>query len=251
MRQFLRPFTAVALTFLASQAAASQAQDLANPRSELIEDLPAQIWIDTVAPTERGFIIGNPEAEASLIEFVSYTCGHCADFVKQGSPTLDLVGIGPGEINLEVRSVIRNALDLTVTMLVQCGTLESYKKRHRLFFYTQDQWLEEARKAPRSQQAIWGRGDAAARLNAAQALDLDDMLANQGMDITAINACLKDDAKAAEIMADAAADRDQFAIAGTPSFALDGALLDGVYSWPQLSTALQERFAPDNSAPTP
>ena len=86
------------------------------------------------------------------------------------------------------------------------------------------------------------------RLSAARALDLDDMLANTGMSMVDINRCLSDDQAARALIDNANADHTEFAVAGTPSFALDGELLDGVHSWGALYPVLEQRFRP-GSAP--
>ncbi|MEM9085422.1 MAG: thioredoxin domain-containing protein [Pseudomonadota bacterium] len=195
--------------------------------------------------TERGHRIGKPEADGQLIEFISYTCGHCADFAKQSDGALDVAAIGPGHLAVEVRPVIRNYLDLVVSLLVQCGDPSGFKDRHRTFLYTQDDWLQKAINAPQSQQVIWARGTAQARLNAARALDFDDMLNAKGMSLPQINACLADDTTAQAILAHAKADRSEFEITGTPTFALDGETLSDAHDWLTLSTVLQERFRPD------
>lgn len=231
-------------TLAAPAAAPVTAQDLANPRSELVDDLRPQVWLARIERTERGHRIGNPEAEAHLIEFISYTCSHCADFAKQSDGTLDVMAIGPGDLSVEVRPVIRNYLDLVVTLLVQCGEPDGFKNRHRMFLYSQDDWLQQAMNAPQSQQAVWARGNAEARLSAARALDLDDMLIARGASAPAVNACLTDDAAAQALMANDRADRSEFGVRGTPTFALDGETLTDVHSWPALSTVLQDRFRP-------
>lgn len=220
------------------------AQDLENPDSAFVDNMPPQVWIAKVEKTERGHRIGKPDAEAQLIEFISYTCGHCASFAREGGPTLDLAAVGPGHVSVEVRPVIRNGLDLVVTMLAQCGDPAGFKDRHRLFLYSQDAWLTKAMKAPRTQQAVWARGDAAARTNAAQALDLDDMLAERGLTKPQINACLADDAAASAILSHGRADATEFGFTGTPSFALDGELLNDVHNWRSLSGVLQTHFEP-------
>lgn len=216
------------------------AQDLANPRSEFSDKLPPQVWIAKTERTERGHKIGNPEAGTQLIEFISYTCGHCADFAKQSDGTLDLLGVGPGRIAVEVRPVIRNYLDLVVTMLAQCGEPKGFKDRHRAFLYAQDDWLSKAINAPQSQQAIWARGDANARKNAANALGLDDLVLAKGLTASQINTCLADDAAAQALLANGRADRTEFGITGTPTFALNGETLEGVHDWPSLSQVLQK-----------
>ncbi len=229
-------------------AAQGQSQASSQPPRQSFEEAPQRVWIGEVEATERGFRIGNPDAGGQLIEFISYTCGHCAEFVRESGPTLDLVAIAPGHLALEVRPVIRNGIDLAITQLARCGGAEMFKDLHAMFLYTQDTWLPKAASAPASQQAIWLRGDAAGRLNAARALDLDDMVAQRGLTLPQINDCLSDDAAAKAILAAGEADRTEFNVRGTPTFALNGETLEGVYSWEQLSLVLQEQVS---AAPPP
>ena len=234
---------AIALTL--APAAPSAAQGTAQSTRELIEDLPPQDWLKVTAKTERGHINGNPDAEAQLIEFISYTCSHCADFAKQGDSTLDVAAVGPGFVSVEVRPVIRNYLDVVVSLLAQCGPPETFKERHRAFLYSQDTWLTKATKAPQGQQQVWASLTPQARIIAANALGLDDILRDRGYSMPKVADCLRDNAAVAELLANDKADREQFQITGTPTFALDGAKLTDAYDWPTLATVLQERFRPE------
>lgn len=228
-------------------AAQERGQDLSNPDSAFVDTTRKGNWHAVIEETDRGFLIGNPRADVRLIEFVSYTCGHCANFAVEGEPALDLALLMPGEMNLEVRSVIRNALDLTVSLLVACGDTSKFKDRHRAFMTSQSQWLAKARQSPASQQAIWARGDRNARMNMASSLDLDDKLVKSGQSIAEVNACLMDDAAARALIDNGNADAAEFKVTGTPSFALDGKLLEGVHNWSALYPVLSERFKPGNS----
>jgi protein-disulfide isomerase len=239
-------FLGVGLLALAAPAASQQALDA--PRSAFEGVDPEGNWSAAISRTERGHLIGNPEADASLIEFISYTCGHCASFAREGEGALDLALLAPGHLNLEVRPVIRNAIDLTISMLVQCGPDDNFKDRHRMYLMRQDAWLEKARSAPQSQQAVWARGDKASRLNVAQALDLDDMLAARGVSKADINTCLADDEAALALIRNGRADAAEFAVPGTPSFALDGELLADVHDWKSLYPILSDHFRPGKAS---
>lgn len=225
--------------------AASAQQDLSNPNSVFMPSENPGNWQTTITRTERGHLIGNPEAEAQLIEFISYTCGHCANFTAQGEPALELALLMPGKMGLEVRPVIRNALDLTVTLLAQCGDPAGFKDRHRAFMLSQDEWLGKAINAPQSQQAVWARGDKASRTNAANALGLSRILVDRGQSAAALDACVMDDIAARRVMENGQADYAEFTVAATPSFALDGKLLDEVHNWDSLYPVLSAHFTPE------
>lgn len=235
--------SAIAMALMTGPAAAQQ--DLSNPDSAFTPKDNSGNWQTTITRTERGHVIGNPKAEAQLIEFVSYTCGHCADFTAQGEPALELTAVNPGTIAVEVRPVIRNALDLTLSLLAQCGDPGQFKGRHRALMLSQNEWLGKARSAPQTQQAIWARADKASRINAASALGLIQMLEQRGESASALQTCVMDDAAAQRLVENGRADNADFAITGTPSFALDGKLLDAVHGWDTLAAVLLTRFSTD------
>lgn len=240
-----------AIIALASPGSAQQS--LETPRSAFKGIDPQGNWSAAAVRTDRGHLLGNPEAETRLIEFVSYTCSHCASFAMEGDPAIDLTLLMRGKMAVEVRPVIRNALDLTVTLLAGCGDPAGFKDRHRAFMYGQSAWLAKFQNAPQSQQAIWARADKASRMNAASALGLADMLVQRGQSIVEVNACVMNDAAAQRLIDAGNADQTEFDIAGTPSFALDGKLLTNVHNWTALYPVLSERFAPapDGAAATP
>jgi protein-disulfide isomerase len=234
---------AAAALALATGPTAAQ-QSLASPDSDFVaKDNPGN-WQTTITRTARGHQIGNPEAEAQVIEFVSYTCGHCANFTANGEPALELAGLAPGKVRLEVRPVIRNALDLTLSLLAACGDPAGFKGRHRALMLSQGEWMGKARAAPQSQQAMWGRADKASRMNAASALGLTAMLEARGQSRSELDACVMDDAAAKALLANGEADYTEFSVSSTPSFALDGKLLNEVHSWDALYPVLNARLTP-------
>jgi protein-disulfide isomerase len=231
---------ALAALALATGTAGAQPQ----PGNTLAPKEAGNNWSATVKRTARGHAIGNPDAEAKLIEFISYTCPHCADFTARGEPPLDIVLLQPGKVTLEVRPVIRNGIDLAVTMLAQCGDPAGFKGRHQALMLNQATWLGKARGAPQSQIEIWQRGDKAGRMNAVSALGLTELLVQRGQSRAELDACVSNDAAAKALLANDDADAAEFGVSGTPSFALDGKLLADVHGWETLYPVLSARFAP-------
>jgi len=227
---------------LALATGAATAQDLSRPDSAFAPKPKGGNWQNTVERTERGHLIGNPEAETRLVEFISYTCPHCADFAARGEPALDMVLLGPGKLTVEVRPVIRNGLDLAVTLLANCGDPAQFKVRHRTLILAQADWLGKALAAPQSQQAIWQRGDRAGRQNAAAALGLTAMLAAKGQSKAELDTCIADDTAAKTLLRNDEADASEFGVNSTPSFAIDGKLLADVHNWEGLYPLLRDRF---------
>ena len=202
-------------------------------------------WNAAIAETDGGHRVGNPEAEVRLMAFESYTCNHCGNFEKEAEGALRIAYIHPGNITLEVRHIIRDPIDLTVVMLANCGPADKFFDNHRAFMLSQDGWLTDAQEKSQSQATInrWSNSDrAAGRRAIAQDLELYTILTNRGYSRTDLDRCLNDNAAAAEFARQTVEDGERFGVNATPSFSINGELLDGVHSWGQLQPQLDEQL---------
>ena len=199
-------------------------------------------WNTNVVETDRGYEIGNPDAEVHLIEFVSYTCPHCADFTVQGEAPLQLAYIGPGKMKFEMRSFIRNDVDLAASMLVQCGDNSKFLQNHTMFMTKQSTWLGEARKASDAQLAQWLNGSASGRQSMASALGFYKMMETRGYGRPELDKCLSDQALADRLSSNTQKDMTDFGVRGTPSFVVNGKLLDHVHGWQPLEQHLNTLY---------
>lgn len=196
-------------------------------------------WNVTVAEENQGHVIGNPDAETTLTEYISYTCGHCAQFAKQGDPVIKMVFIHPGKLKLEVRHLLRDPIDLTAAMLTHCGAESNFPLNHSTFMNTQSTWLGKAQHATQAQIQRWSSPDrAAARRALASDLDFYTLMEQRGYSRSEIDRCLNDDAKAQTLVSTSVADTQRLGLTGTPSFLLNGELLEGVHSWQALEPHL-------------
>ena len=70
-------------------------------------------WSEVVAATpEGGFVMGNPNAGVKLVEYGSYTCGHCARFDEEGVQPLIDKYVKTGRVSFEFRNYVRDPYDL-------------------------------------------------------------------------------------------------------------------------------------------
>ena len=199
-------------------------------------------WNLTVEETEAGHRIGNPDAKVKLIEFVSYTCPHCAHFAHDGDGALQLAYIGPGKVSVEVRHIVRDPADLTATLLANCGTKDKFAQNHAAFMLRQDDWLPVYRNAPQGQLQAWSAGGAAQRRSIASKLGFYQIMEQRGYRRTEVDTCLADEAEAQRFEALTEKNFDEFMIGGTPSFAIDGVTLAGTHDWSMLQPQLDARF---------
>ena len=207
----------------------------------------AQNWDATYAVTEGGHLLGNPAATTSLIAFVSYSCPHCGNFEAQSEGPLRLAYVQPGRVKMEVRSVIRNPIDLAATLAVECGAESRFWANHRAMFRAQSRWLAVAGNASPAQQARWTSGAFGARMRAiASDLDFYSLMEPRGYSVSELDQCLTNQTEARRIAESARADATRWNISGTPSFALNGTLLADVYDWAALQRRLDAARPPQS-----
>ena len=213
----------------------------ANAQERLMK--PGGNWAGMLQASDGGHLFGNPEAEKKLIEFMSYTCSHCAEFARKGDAAIKLSYVPTGKISYEVRHLIRDPVDLTAALLTHCGDEKKFGGNHEAIMYRYDEWIEKARKTTQAQRSRWQFGSLSARFQAiASDLDFYDIMETRGYERAEIDQCLTDEAKASALADRSAADAERYGITGTPSFVLDGELLEGTHDWsalePQLADAL-------------
>ncbi len=205
-------------------------------------------WNNTVVETDAGHLIGNPDAKVKLTEFVSYTCPHCAHFADEGDPALKLAYVHPGKVSVEIRHSLRDPIDLTATMLTQCGDPSRFVLNHSAIMLSQSKWLPIAQSASPAQIQRWTSPDrAAARRAIASDFGFYKTMEARGYRTTDLDKCLNDNARATKLAEASQADAVKYGIRGTPSFAINGKLLENVHSWqalqPQIDTKLSEGSA--------
>lgn len=202
--------------------------------------LPGGNWSGMITENDGGHVFGNPNADRKLVEFVSYTCSHCAQFVQQGEKALKIAYVPTGRISYEVRHLIRDPVDLSAALLTHCGDAKKFGGNHDALMYRFDEWMETAGKATQAQRSRWQFGSLSARLQAiASDLGFYEIMTSRGYSRVQLDLCLDDEAKANAMADKSAADVEKYGLTGTPSFVLDGELLEGTHNWPALEQRLK------------
>ena len=202
--------------------------------------LPGGNWAAMLDRTDGGHRFGNPAAETKLIEFMSYTCSHCAEFARKGDAAIKLSYVPTGKISYEVRHLIRDPVDLTAALLTHCGDEKKFGGNHEAIMYRFDEWMDKARNATQAQRSRWQFGTNSARFQAiASDLDFYEIMETRGYRRADLDRCLSDEAKAKALADTSAADVAKYQLTGTPSFVLDGKLLEA-HDWPSLEKRLKD-----------
>lgn len=195
-------------------------------------------WVGVAAPAAKGsYVIGNPAAKVKLVEYASYTCPHCAHFTRDSAAVLKGKMIASGSLSLEIRSAIHDRFDLVAAMLARCSGAAIFPKLHEELFARQEQWVKQAMEFDSANGQRLSLYSPAAQYRAlAQGAGLDAIARDAGMTQPAIDQCLADPA-----VADAAIERTNAIsekIRGTPSFEINGKLIEGV-DWAKLEPMLR------------
>jgi len=199
-------------------------------------------WLTTVAPTDAGYAIGNPAAKVKLTEYVSYTCPHCAAFTREGEGPLELAYIDSGKVQLEIRHMLRDPVDLTAAMLAHCGPPARFLQIHKGFMIGQDKWIGPMLSAGRAQSQRWTQPGAAGRRAIATDFHFYDLMETRGISRAQADKCLADDAMAKKLAAASDKDWKLPGVVGTPTFALNGVILAGTATWSTLQPQIAARL---------
>jgi protein-disulfide isomerase len=204
---------------------------------------PHPNWLTTVSVSPSGgHLLGNPAAPVKLVEYISYTCPHCAHFQKQAEVAMRLAYLQPGKVQIEVRHLIRDPIDMVAAMLANCGAPDRFFANHNMFLQTQEKWAGLMTTATAAQKARWTSGPNLARMRAiASDFGFYTLMGQRGYSRPQLDHCLADMTVANRIAAQTV-EADKLGVAGTPAFMLDGVLLAGTYDWESLNTQLEARF---------
>lgn len=205
---------------------------------------PAPKWTSVVKLAPNGaFVMGNPAAKAKFVEYLSYTCSHCAEYTAEASVPLKRDYIAKGLVSVEFRNAVRDRLDFTAALLARCGGPNQFFAISDQLMATQGVWLGKA------QTFSEANGEKLEKMTIneglkliARGLGFDVILKARGISAAEMDACLTNKAaqdKIAGMTNEAWGSRK---IQGTPSFLINDTLVVAPGKWaliePELKTAL-------------
>lgn len=193
-------------------------------------------WTKTVTRTAAGsYVIGNPAAKVRLVEFMSYTCPHCAEFTTEATAPLMRHYVARGTVAFELRNAVRDPLDLAASLATRCGPAARFPGNHEAVFAAQAQLFEGASKFDPAPTA----NDPVAGLKAiSRASGLTALMAKRGIRAAALDACLASKVAQAPVLAMTNDAWNVRKIGGTPAFFIDGKRVDA-HHWAELEALLR------------
>ncbi|HYN45351.1 MAG TPA: thioredoxin domain-containing protein [Allosphingosinicella sp.] len=200
-------------------------------------------WTQTVVRTpEGGFRMGNPQASVKVIEFLSLTCPHCAQFAAQGAPRLIQDHVRTGRVSLEYRNYVLNGYDLAASFLSRCAPPSRYFDLTGALLAGQRQWMARTDALTEAQRTeLRGMQPLAAMQRIVALLGLDAIGARHGVPASVQRTCLADQASLTRLTGMREAAGRDFGVHATPSFVVNGRLADHVHDWAALEPLLGGR----------
>lgn len=184
----------------------------------------------TIEAPNGAVVVGSPTAKHTLVEYISYTCGHCADFAAESEAPIKSY-VASKKVKVEYRSLLRDPFDFAAALLAHCGTPQQFAGNHALLLKNQKSWMDKARAATDAQKANWSTGDDyGVRLtHIAADTGMIALMGQRGFTTAQAQTCLADTAKQEQLLTmteDAAAK----GVEGTPTFFLDDRMLSS-HNW--------------------
>ena len=192
-------------------------------------------WDQKLSRSPAGnHVIGNPAAKVRLVEFMSYTCPHCAHYAHDSKVPLLSGPVRQGKVAIEVRPFFRNIVDVSATLLALCGADSRFLGNHHAIMEAQSNWLKNP---PEGTQERWASPDFGAKMKAvAQDMGLYSLMTARGYTPAQLDQCLANRALA-DKLAEQTNQAMQGGVRGTPSFMINGKLQEA-HEWKVLQPLL-------------
>ena len=180
-------------------------------------------WTKTVTRGANGaYVIGNPKAKVRLVEYLSYSCNHCAEFVAQASMPLKTKYVAKGSVAVEIRNAVRDRFDFASALLARCGGAGKFFAQNEALFAAQATLMPKAQAFEASNVLPENAPINDALTGMAQGSGMTAVMATRGVPAAAANACLTNKAEQAVVLGMAKEAWEVRKLQGTPSFLING-----------------------------
>jgi protein-disulfide isomerase len=244
-------FLACALALVAVAGCHSKQGDAATNAPAKVKAVPPPKggdWSTVVTATPAGgFMMGNPNAAVKLIEYGSLTCPHCREFDEKGVPPLIANYVKSGRVSWEFRNYVRDAFDLAASLVARCNGEKTFFPLSRALYNDQLTWVAKIQAVPPAQiEQLQNLPENQQFVELAKVAGFQDWAAARGVPVAKTNQCLANENSINQLVQMTSDATSQFPdFPGTPTFILNGTMLEKTATWdklePELRKALGER----------
>jgi protein-disulfide isomerase len=205
-------------------AEAGELAEAYRPREQQQQPPPEPTGPIDVPEDGAAFVIGDPIAPVTIVEFTDYQCPFCARHATQTMPQIKANFVDTGQVRYVIMDfpIVNNHPQATkAAEAARCaGDQDAYLAMHDILFERQQQWSGNT-----------------------QAASLFIDYAGQiGLEVAAFTECLESDRYEAAVLANLQTGID-LGIRGTPSFFLNGYFVNGAQPYELFEQAIGELAA--------
>ena len=237
----MKTFTALALAALAL-AGCSKSDAGSSPAAPVAaKAAPAgQNWTDLVTKTAEGYVMGNPDAAIKLVEYGSRLCPTCGALAREGYDPLTKKYVATGKVSFEFREfLVHGPADLPPALLGLCVDKAAFFPVLEQMFHDQAQFDDGLTKmTPAQQQQLQAAKPDQVVTMLADAEGVIPYMKQRGLTEAKINTCLADRATIDKLTKQTQDKTNDGTVTGTPTLLLNGKVLTGAVTWPQVEAAL-------------
>ncbi len=156
---------------------------------------------------ETDFVIGDKNAPVTIIEYASLSCSHCASFHNDTLETLKKEYVDTGKVRFVFRDFPFNYPALLGSMVLKCIPNDVKYDYMNALFQLQKSWVNKE--------------------NAKTTQELYKIMQSGGMTKSEFDECISNTDLENEILQGLIAAQNEFKIKSTPSFIINGKLIEG------------------------
>jgi protein-disulfide isomerase len=208
---FPRALLAALLLFAIDGLAPSTFSDAAFAQSATVALLAKPMALPEMA-------LGSAKARVTIVAYLSLTCPYCAHFEENVLPLLRTKYIDSGKVRFVSREFPLDLKAITAAMLARCIAAGDTKK-----------YFDALAQSFILQPALL-----------AQPLDTLQTIGHRfGMDASAVEACVKDQAQLDKLKSDVQFAAEELKVEVTPTFFINGEMLRGTMTFEELDKKLE------------
>lgn len=193
----------------------------------------------TITPA-GAFVLGNPKARVRLVEYLSYTCPHCAHFTEEAAVPLKRDYVAKGLVAVELRNLVRDPFDLTAALLARCGGPSRVFGLTETIMARQPVWMADAQVLVAKQGPQLQKMPLVQQLKTiADSAGLSALVQAKGVTPAQINACLSNPQMNKTVLAMTKDAVEVRKINSTPTFLLNNQPGPSTSDWAAMDAALR------------
>lgn len=200
-------------------------------------------WTKTVTRAPNGaFVHGNPKAKVRLVEYLSYSCSHCAEFSVAAAAPLKARYVAKGTVAVELRNAVRDRFDFAAAILARCGGAGRFVAQNEALFAAQAGLVAKATAHEETSNLPENTPVNAVLVDIAKGSGLTAFMVARGLSPATVNQCLTDKDAHDVVLGMTKEAWEERKLEGTPSFLINGKNT-GPSSWAMLEPKLRAAVA--------